>query len=182
MKKISFLFISFVLIMFGANAQTGTFKYEVRLPDGKYADISTMGGGIPSIEGKVKLAPSTATDFIFQEMKIQFTFHGFQSEQVNIAIDGRGKNAFPMSFGLGAEAKATVSGFSFDFFGSGRPVPVTSTPVYAGNSNTGTLTIESFDKQKLVVSGYFQFTCKTASSTENIKGNFKNIKLRDTQW
>jgi hypothetical protein len=112
---------------------------------------------------------------------MSFEYPEYDTE-VTIGIDGLGRNDMPMKFPLGAGARAVVTGFSLREGNNVRPITISSEPTYAGTDNTGLLVIESYDKAKKTISGYFEFTCQMAGSTHKAKGSFKNIALRRVEW
>jgi hypothetical protein len=162
-----------------ASSSGAPFKYQIWFPGEGYYDVSSIQGmQLPKISGTVKIETDA---YFFQEIKMSFEYPEYDTE-VTIGIDGLGRNDMPMKFPLGAGARAVVTGFSLREGNNVRPITISSEPTYAGTDNTGLLVIESYDKAKKTISGYFEFTCQMAGSTHKAKGSFKNIALRRVEW
>jgi hypothetical protein len=150
----------------------------VWFPSEGYYDMGSMQGARkPQISGRVKIETNA---YLFQTVKIEFNYEDLNTE-VNIELNGLGRNDMPMRFPLGAGASAVVSGFSLEE-GNSQILPISSEPTYAGTDKTGLLVIEKYDKEKREISGYFEFTCQRASSNHKARGVFKNIPLKKVDW
>ncbi|WP_027003874.1 hypothetical protein [Hugenholtzia roseola] len=160
-----------------SNSSSPFFKYEIWFPSNGYYDVSKIAGTSPKIDGTVKISTNA---YLFQEVKITINYPSLQRD-VTIEIDGLNRNDMPMRFPLGASARADIGAFSVKE-GNTQIIPISSVPSYAGTESTGMLVIDAYNKEKKIISGYFEFSCVTHSGTHKVRGVFKNIPLKHVQW